>query len=463
MTNGIDRNSGHLSRVHNTEVKPLQDVRSSEVEGETRSTDADTSTMTEGQVRMDGAVPTSTARTGAAVAVRNTVLTEKDKGELRPGVAELYGTYGIKARLGRPKERLLTWTAVLQDKLTAAGDTPKAVAKSAVQNDFRRQVFLLEGLLKLYDGPHPELKLSFAKVKLFEDTLGAVSAALDLKETAELVTQAGNTLPSGAAHYIEELQSATQAALERVVSGKLDDAQKKELMENAGITDEGELGQLGLMPDDSGKIAVFDEMIGSLENAKFRSYKKDRAWLKDEIRGRLDDIDDTDYDMSDLQGQDGLHDFRRDLRWLPIFAEALDGLFVLDKGHNPVKEYEKLLITDAADPDFVSDLSTSKFVRLPDAELEDKPIKMSLSLYTANMKGVLDFGKLKDRGEAIENIAHALVHGGNARDTDEALPIAMDLLGKPRDTFDSIVQEANGLYKQIRLHDLIDELEDELK
>ena len=159
----------------------------------------------------------------------------------------------------------------------------------------------------------------------------------------------------------------------------------------------------------------------------------------------LDDIDDTDYDMFDLQGQDGLHDFRRDLRWLPIFAEALDGLFVLDKGHNPVKEYEKLLISDPADPDFVSDLSTSKYVRLPDAELEDKPVKMSLSLYTANMKGVLDFGKLKDRGEAIENIAHALVHGGDAEDLEEALPVAMDLLGKPRDTFEGISKEAEVL------------------
>jgi hypothetical protein len=436
--------------------------------GETQQAGETAAEMTTGQVRREGALPEGSEQvhTGAMVSVRNTVLTEKDKKQMRPGVPELYGTYNIGERLGRPRERVLTWTAFLQGKLEDAAKTDDAkpatagdVAKFAVDNDLRRQIFLLEGMLKLYDGPYPELKVSYAKVKMLEDAIGQVTGAHDLKETADTVAN----LPDGAKHWVETNIADAEKKLEQVISGNLDPEQKKAITERLGLPDDADIGPTGFMAGDNGQIPVFGEMIDLMANADWDSTKKDKKFLMKEIRGRLDEIDDTDYDMADLQGATGLHEFRRDVRWLPIFAEALDGLVELDPKHNPIKEYEKLLITDPNDPDFVTDLSASKFVRLPESDLDKKPIKFSLSLYTANMKAVLDFGKLKDRGEAIENIAHALVHGGDAKDLDEAMPKAMDLLGMPRDSFDSIIKEAETMYGAIRMHDLIDELEDELK
>jgi hypothetical protein len=75
-----------------------------------------------------------------------------------------------------------------------------------------------------------------------------------------------------------------------------------------------------------------------------------------------------------LQGNHGLHELRRQLRWLPIFAVSLDGLVITSDEHNPVKEYRALASSAVAE---------SPYARLPEPIREDRPIAISRSLFLA--------------------------------------------------------------------------------
>jgi len=342
-----------------------------------------------------------------------------DLKNMREGVAGLYATYEIKTPLGRPRERFMTWAAAIEKKL-ALGTDVSSTTDAVIDKDIRRQVFLLEGILKLYKNEYPALEPHRLAVKKFEDTIGAHTAALSTLEHAKGIAE----FPKSALKILQKDVDQTRKALSEEIGANW-------------------------MPQQKGQIPAFAALFDALESLDFATPKQDRAFVRKEIARRIKKADKIDYNMYDLQGAEGLHDFRRDVRWIPIFVESLDGLVQLSERRNPIDEYANLLVTDPTHEDFVSDLADSKFVRLPKPDLDSKTVTISKSLYTANMKAVLDFGALKDRGEEIENLGHALEKAGLAPDLDAAIVMSTKLLGKSDDAFTGIGDEADVMYQEI--------------
>lgn len=340
------------------------------------------------------------------------------KGPARPEVANLLATYG-KERLGRPAERLARWGAIMHDRIATAasangGDVGKVV-DVMIDKDIRRQVFLLEGGLKFYKKAYPELDAQKIKVKALEDVLGHVKGTSSMLALAQ-AKGAPKAVLDVMQHHADDAR------------GRLETLVKQEWMPNA-----------------DGQIPAIADLLNTFENVDWMSYKDDKSFVRKEFSRRVKKMGAVPYKMDELQGDFGVHELRRNLRWVPIYAEALDGLVQHDADVNPVKAYEPLL---------EKDISSSKYMNLPEADFEKKPVTVSKSLYAANMTLVGAFGDLKDRGEEIEEVALAYKEAGLAPDYESAEKMALDLLGLDKSEPATLRQEAGKLYDEMSDNDL---------
>ncbi|MBN2361801.1 MAG: hypothetical protein JXR83_20280 [Deltaproteobacteria bacterium] len=329
------------------------------------------------------------------------------------GVQQLYQTYGVERRLGRPAERLLKWASVVQEACVAK-PTASETVDHLVAADTRRKIFLLEGLLKLYKGHYgKKIEKHFVAVKQLEDVLGAF---VDAQKIAKLARDKG--LPDAAARLLEQRAADLRNELVAIV-------EERWMPKPAG----------------SSNLPAVAELVGDFEKIHWDKYKDDREFVQDEINDKLKKVEAFEYDMHELQGDTGLHELRRQLRWIPVYAEALDGLVVLTEDRNPIPSYRRLL----QDP-----LATSKYVQLPAPDRESDPILFSRSLYTANMKMVLDFGRIKDTEESVELFAQALLSGGVVATHEAAEKQAIAALGYEPDVHAASLAEARESYRSLQ-------------
>lgn len=325
-------------------------------------------------------------------------------------VSAFMSHYGIDSRLGRPRERILTWLARLQPVLQSTSDV-EALTHEVLSKNLRATLFYLEGILKLYVRRYPELTALYQRVKMLEDVLGGFDAAQALVQTV----------------------SKLDVAYDCTAWGE----QQRELMRRR-VTDE--LSK-GWVVDGAGRVPVFDELIATLTQLDFDGYRKDRKTLIREIRRRLLELDKTSMDMFELQGNRGLHELRRQLRWVPIYCVALDGLIVTDSTYHPIKEYALFLEAEVA---------KSPYARLPEPTFEDKPVSISLSLFLANTHFISELGDLKDSGETVEGVEHALLGSGVVRTSVDAHREALRLLGRSPEEQFAIHVLAEKAYKELR-------------
>lgn len=337
-------------------------------------------------------------------------------------VAAFLSHYGVGQRLGRPRERLVTWLARLQPAFVAADAL--TLADELHAKDVRLTVFYLEGLLKLYTSRYPELAAPYDRVKALEDALGGMSAARSL---TDLVKKLG--LPDVTVVWCE-IQAATMR--ERTAELLLKD----------------------WLPNGEGKIPLFVELLSTLTALDVEGYRRDRKTVIAEIRRRLAKLEETSLDMFELQGDRGLHELRRQLRWIPIYCVALDGLVVTDATSHPIKAYAELLS---------SEIAKSPYARLPDPVREDDPVKISLSLFLANTQFIAELGRLKDAGEVVEGVEHALLGSGVMRTSVDAHREALRLLGRSPEEQYAVHLLAEKLYKELRKRRFIKRLRADFK
>lgn len=341
------------------------------------------------------------------------------KGRLQantPEVATLLQRYRVDGPVDRPFERVLVHTAKIDEILRSEPDADKLV-DLVMGKDLRRQVFLLEGISKLYSDIHgKKAERVYDGAKKLEDQLGHFSMTKSNLATAEKV---------GADPAVVELlrkdMQASRAALKELLAADW-------------------------MPDAKGRIPALRDVVEDWGEAKWGSYDKDIDKVKGELSRRLSKLEATPYDMTDLDN--GIHELRRQLRWFPIYAESLNGLFQLDEKSNPVKAYEPLLNADIA---------KSKYVQLPDAAREQSPIPLSKSVYCGLMQLTLDLGVLKDSGEPIHFIRDAYVRAGVAKDEASAAKSVAKLFKGVADE-DSIHADAQKLYDAMKKNGLVREL-----
>jgi len=347
-----------------------------------------------------------------------------------PEVKALLAQYGIQERLGRPRERIVSWAAKVQAGFVAAhaGSTgPAVLADQLLKNDVRLQVFYLEGILKLYRKRFPgAADAQYQKVKALEDALGQASGARSVLMMAEK----HDGLPAAALTWLRDEVKRNDKALADLLGAQW-------------------------TPDAKGCLPALDGVLSFLKETPWDGYQEDRKYLQKELGRRLKKFSKVDFDMNLLQGDTGVHELRRQLRWLPIYAVALDGLVALDGTRNPVSEYESLLQN--------RDLVESKYSKLPASDRESDPLLFSHSLYLRNSQLIGELGGLKDEGEEIEGVAFALEGAHLAHDPAEAVAKAKNIMGLPQNADNNVFARSGEILDEMNRVDYIKAMRNEIK
>lgn len=148
----------------------------------------------------------------------------------------------------------------------------------------------------------------------------------------------------------------------------------KTLRENNWVSESGKPG------------AIFGKIKTSISTITWPSNEEDRLFVLQTLSDQISSVHKTKYDMSLLNA--GLHELRRELRWITFYALSSDGLLKKSENTCPLKSTP---LTEFADPKYSS--------------LDSKPISgscyMSACVYDEIAGAVGIFGKIKDRGEQI--------------------------------------------------------------
>jgi len=279
------------------------------------------------------------------------------------------------------------------------------------QHDARTPLFMLEGLAKLYAGIHNEKKFKKLKeqFKLLEDSLGAI----DYYDSFAKQFVGNKEIPAAITSYLQ--------------------AQSREKIQSLNET----LKEKGWLGEDNTRIE------------KTRKKLEEAEWLKekDDIKGIhkfyiaainkiLEFINEKDFHFIDLENE--VHEFRRMIRWLSIYPQALRGCIQLSKSKKTVPKYLAKYATEA--------ITGSPFNVMPDAGDMKHFLLLDQNRYYALSWLIAELGRLKDAGLKIEVIKEAIMQTGKTKEKD-ALAQAYKLVGPEHMNIQQVLTTAENLCK----------------
>lgn len=286
-------------------------------------------------------------------------------------------------------------------------DLDKALDK-LIEKSSRSQLFVLEALLQVYEGEHPKELAGFLSkhIKPFEDELGRWIDSREALKFAEVVKPSSTIVSFLKGQEQNQRENLKRFLVDKKFHGKLK------------------------------KHSPLVKLEESLDEVDWSGKKSDRKLVLKSLRHRLREMENEEYDMRSLES--GLHEFRRDLRWIPIYLRSFNDLFVLDK--RPLPE-AKLSVDDPISKHPYSQISR------PRDSVKFPILFPRLGFWSLN-KAVDTLGKVKDMGKMEELFAQALKETGEARSSREANAFAKDLVRKHPD-YSPVVQTASRLYRSL--------------
>lgn len=297
---------------------------------------------------------------------------------------------------------------------------PEKVLEQLVENGNRADLFELEALLRVYESEYPETLEGFLQedIKPFEDTLGKW---LDTREALSFSEQVG--APKAVVIYLKGREGAAKEVL-------------KDFLENKKFIRSGS------------SESPLKKLLEATEETDWEKKKKDRKLVLKEFSKLLKEVDKTEYDMKLLE--DGIHELRRDLRWIPIYLRTFNDLFKLDERKMPEAKIKP------EDP-----VTKSPYSKLP--RPRDRvafPILFPKLGFLAVNRAVDRLGKAKDMGKAEEMLGQALLKTGEANTVTEARKLAKALVKKHPEyvpvfgtalaIYRSMTEEEHGLVGALR-------------
>lgn len=145
----------------------------------------------------------------------------------------------------------------------------------------------------------------------------------------------------------------------------------------------------------SDDFAGIRTIIEKLADVEWHGVAKDRREVADFLRDECKELDEDfragEFDFAEVEL--GVHEFRRKLRWLSIYAQALDGLIQL----RPVAK------VDAGFRAYMTKATLeSRFNILPAPQSGVEPLYISAPLFYAMSWVITEIGGLKDAGLKVE-------------------------------------------------------------
>jgi hypothetical protein len=283
-----------------------------------------------------------------------------------------------------------------------------SVLDKLIEKNSRSRLFELEALLQVYEGEYPEELGNFLSehIKPLEDELGRWIDKREALQFAEVV-QASPAVLS----FLKGQEQSQRDHLKRF------------------LVDKGFHGKLK-------KHSPLIKLEEALDQIDWSGKKSDRKLVLKSLRHRLKELEQEDYDMRSLE--EGLHEFRRDLRWIPIYLRSFKDLFQLDKRPLP----EARIAAD--DP-----ISKNPYSKISHPRDSVKfPILFPQIGFWGLNKAIDQLGKVKDIGKMEELFAKALRATREARSQREAATRARELVKKHPD-YAPVVRTASSLYHSL--------------
>ncbi len=307
----------------------------------------------------------------------------------------------------RGRRAMLYWYGSLKNSINHP-DT-RAFKMTHLSREVRRHAFMLEGLLRLYKRKYPKFEKRLEKIKALEDQLGACDYWHALLHDAVEVN-----LDLSAQRYIEGQLRKEQISILRLIQQKWSLKAEKNSLK---------------------------KFRARIEKEEWPSNKGDAQFLAKELRRCAMKISELDLDMNQLE--EGIHELRRQIRWLSIYFFALRGFVRLDPRLNPIPEYEALLS---------SPIASHPYARLPVDDIDNQTRSISKSLYLRLTEAIDHLGRIKDQGQRVEGLANALVQSGEFSELRDAEKDIRSRLNLSNDEEQKRILNAQKLYRELRHH-----------
>jgi len=243
-------------------------------------------------------------------------------------------------------------------------------------NGARDLLFRLEALSRIYKGLHNKKLFDNLNedFKELEDAMGEI----DYFDAFEKEFLKIKTLPPAFINYFIEGRNTAQEKLNKII-------RKKKWI--------------------SGKSGKLGEIESSLSGVDWIDADAERKAIGEFLVDQIDKFI-SKYDKGKLHFNDieeGVHEFRRKLRWFSIYAASLDGLIQLKISASPDEDLKKYL-----QPEILN----SPYNVLPEASIKIHPIFIQDQYFYALSWVISETGNLKDEGLRNEAIEAAVQNGG---------------------------------------------------
>lgn len=285
------------------------------------------------------------------------------------------------------------------------------------RNNARTPLFMLEGLAKLYAGIHNRKKFSKIKahLKLLEDGIGQI----DYYDAFAKEFLTNKKIPAPVTNYLQ--------------------AQSREKIQGLNEV----LHEKNWLGDNANRI---EKIRKKLKNADWLDEKTEiksiQAFYLGAVSNILEFINEKDFHFTDVEHD--VHEFRRMIRWLSIYPQALKGCIQLSKPKKAAPKYLSKYATRA--------ITTSPFNTLPDAGRLKHFLLLDKTRFYALSWMIAEMGNLKDSGLKVEVIKEALLQtsppGPDGKPNEKAcLAKAYQLAGPKQKTLQQILDAAEEMIK----------------
>ena len=288
-------------------------------------------------------------------------------------------------------------------------------------NDGRTPFFMLEALSRLYTSLHNKKKFTALKehFKLLEDGMGAI----DYYDSYAKLFLAHPSVP---VHIREYMQGQAREKIQRL---------------NDILINNEWLGKSPFRIQKIRKKLQEADWLQPKEEAKEvkRFYEKEIEKLKIFVQQ-------TGERFTEMEAQ--VHEFRRDLRWLSIYPQALQGMIQLTNSGLKEKNTEKYLV-DA--------IVHSKYNVMPDAGSNDWFVMLDKNYFYALSWMISETGKLKDEGLQFFAIAEALQQT-EGMSHDDGINKSLEISGVEKDAIEKILTHASSITSAFIKEENLDKL-----
>jgi len=273
----------------------------------------------------------------------------------------------------------------------------------------RNALFHLEALCRLYRESHDEIIFEglLTQFKELEDSIGRVDYHDAFRVEAKKIDAPKEIFGYFTGGYHVELQNLT-----------------KRLLDSEWLCIQGNI---------VGSPAL-ERIIDTLQNIGWKKYKRDR---KNIINALIDGLEkvlkkggvtegEEGLDFNELE--DGVHEFRRTVRWLSIYPASLGGMCRLSN-------------EDKINPSVAKYLA---FATFNEDKREKTPINLDANTLLTFSKIIDDIGNIKDDGQLEEAMSHAMIRTGIVSETELNAEVKK-LVSANKTNFDEIPQKVQAL------------------